>query len=103
MRLPNWRYEQIKQEVAKMFIKCNIIRIPINGFEIANKLGITVIPYSAYDEKRKNDLIEEDEDGVVIKKDGHFFIYYNDNKVYGRINFTILHEIRSHSFKSHRT
>ena len=35
-RLPDWRYEEIKLEVAKILIKCNITRLPINGFEIAN-------------------------------------------------------------------
>lgn len=92
-RLPNWRYEEIKYEVAKMFIKCNIKKIPINGFEITNKLAIKVIPYSAYNDEKKALLIEEDEDGFYIKKNGEYFIYYNDDKVFGRINFTILHEI----------
>ena len=44
--LPDWRYEQIKFEVANTFKKCDINSIPISGFEIANKLGIIVVPYS---------------------------------------------------------
>jgi len=91
--LPDWRYEQIKREVAKVFVNCNIKQIPINGFEIANKLGIILIPYSAFSEEKKKKLIEEDEDGFVVKRGGKFYIYYNDDKSYGRINFTILHEI----------
>ena len=93
MRLPDWRYEQIKLEVAKIFVRCNLTKIPITGFEIANKLGIIVIPYSAFKEEKRLKLIEEDEDGFFLKKDGICYIYYNDRKGYGRINFTILHEI----------
>ena len=93
MKLPDWRYEQIKVEVAKVFVKCNITQIPINGFEIANKMGIIVIPYSAFSEEKRKVLIEEDEDGFFIKKGGKYYIYYNEEKVFGRINFTILHEI----------
>ena len=92
-RLPDWRYEEIKLEVAKILIKCNITRLPINGFEIANKLGIIVIPYSAVNEEKRKALIKEDEDGFFLKRKGKYYIYYNDNKIYGRINFTILHEI----------
>ena len=34
------------------------------------------------------------EDGFVVEKmDGSFFIFYNDEKGYGRINNTIMHEI----------
>ena len=80
-------------EVAKIFVKCNLSKIPITGFEIANKLRIIVIPYSAFKEEKKLKLIEEDEDGFYVKKDGKYYIYYNDAKDYGRINFTILHEI----------
>lgn len=93
MKLPDWRYEQIKMEVAKIFVKCSLNQIPITGFEIANKLGIIVIPYSAFEEEKRLELIEEDEDGFYIKKDGKYYIYYNNTKDYGRINFTILHEI----------
>ncbi len=93
MKLPDWRYEQIKLEVARIFVKCNITQIPITGFEIANKLGIIVIPYSAFNEGKRLKLIEEDEDGFYVKREGKNYIYYNDNKSYGRINFTILHEI----------
>lgn len=92
-KIPDWRYELIKNEVAKVFIECNIVKIPITGFEIASKLGIAVVPYSAFCKETKNALINEDEDGFCIKRKGKYYIYYNDEKIYGRINFTILHEI----------
>lgn len=93
MKLPDWRYEQIKMEVAKVFVKCKLNQIPITGFEIANKLGIIIIPYSAFKEEKRLKLIEEDEDGFYVKKNEKYYIYYNDTKDYGRVNFTILHEI----------
>lgn len=93
MKLPDWRYEQIKMRVAQIFVKCNLKKVPITGFEIANKLGIIVIPYSAFEDEKRLKLVEEDEDGLYVKKNEKYYIYYNDKKEYGRINFTILHEI----------
>ena len=91
--LPDWRYEQIKFEVANTFKKCDINSIPISGFEIANKLGIIVVPYSVLSNEKRKQIIEIDEDGVYFKKKNDYYIYYNNQKPYGRINFTILHEI----------
>ena len=47
MRLPDSRYDAIKQTVVELFIRYDVNCIPINGFEIAAKMGIDVVPYSA--------------------------------------------------------
>ncbi len=77
-----------------MFEKYDVNCIPISGFEIATKMGISVRPYSAFNESKKNLLYKLSEDGFFVEKEkDKFYIYYNDEKGYGRINNTILHEI----------
>lgn len=93
-RLSNRRYEEIKEIVVDMFEQYNVSCVPINGFEIATKMGVKVIPYSAYDEKIRVLLMKESEDGFFVETtDGEFYIFYNDAMGYGRINHTIMHEI----------
>jgi Zn-dependent peptidase ImmA (M78 family) len=88
------RYEEIKQVVVDMFVKYNVCCVPVNGFELATKMGIKVIPYSAIPERKRWLLLKKSEDGFSLEKDvGEWYIYYNDKKDYGRINHTIMHEI----------
>lgn len=71
--LSHARYEEIKQIVVDMFVKYDVSCVPVNGFELATKMGIKVIPYSAIPESKR---------WLLLKK-----------KDYGRINNTIMHEI----------
>lgn len=94
IKLSGNRYEEIKLEVVNMFQKYDISCVPISGFEIAKKMGVKVIPYSAYKAPIRNLLLKESEDGFFVERTkGDLFIYYNDEKDYGRINNTIMHEI----------
>ncbi len=83
------RCEEIKELVVDMFEKYNINCLPIKGFEIAHKMGILVIPYSRFNEDKKNLLYKLSKDSFTFEN----CIYYNDEKGHGRINYTILHEI----------
>lgn len=92
-RLSGNRCEEIKRVIVDTFVQFNVRCIPISGFEIATKLGATVIPYSAYSDDVKVLLIKRSEDGFSIEKaPGEWYIYYNDAMSYGRINNTIMHE-----------
>lgn len=92
MRLTNKRYEEIKNLVADLFIELDITCTPISGFEIAKKLGIIIIPYSAKKENQR--LKEMSEDALCLEtNNGNMYIFYNDNKPYERINWSLLHEI----------
>lgn len=92
--LSNKRYEEIKNVIVDLFVLYNVRCIPVNAFELAAKMGIPVIPYSAIPEKKRHLLYKKSEDGFAIeKKKGEWYIYYNDTKDYGRINNTIMHEI----------
>lgn len=93
IRLSSDRCEKIKKSVVKLFEKYNINCVPISGFEIANKMGIKVIPYSSKKEATRELLLKESEDGFVVFRDNQWYIFYNDEKNFGRINNTMLHEI----------
>jgi Zn-dependent peptidase ImmA (M78 family) len=94
IKLPSRRCEEIKKIVVEMFVKYGVCCVPINGFEIASKMGVTVIPYSAFPPQKRALLLKKSEDGFSVEKTaGEWYIYYNDEKGYRRINNTIMHEI----------
>lgn len=94
IKLTDERLEQIKESVVDMYEKFDIKCTPINAFEIAIKMGIKVIPYSAYSEKIQMLMRKESEDGFVSTDNEKACICYNDEiNNYGRINNTIMHEI----------
>lgn len=95
MRLDNATYEYIKQEVANMFVDYDIKGVPINAFEVAVKIGLTVIPYSALPRRKRRRAMRWSEDGYSVEKNtGQWIIYYNDTvKDFTRINQTVMHEI----------
>lgn len=95
MRLSDETYEEIKQAVADMFVDYDIKGVPLNSFEVAIKIGMRVIPYSALDSVARLMAISYSEDGYSLETNkGEWIIYYNDeDKDYSRINQTIMHEV----------
>ena len=94
LRLSEQRLEEIKNIVVDMYEKYDISCAPISGFEIATKMGIKVIPYSAYKLKHRYLLWKESNDGFLAEmKSGEYRIFYNDSIDYRRVNNTIMHEI----------
>lgn len=92
--LSHARYEKIKQIIVDLFVQYDIRCIPVSAFEVATKMGVPVIPYSAIPENKRQLLYKESDDGFVVEKaEGEWYIYYNDQKEYGRVNNTIMHEI----------
>ena len=93
-KLSDKRYEEIKEIVVSTFEKYGVNCVPVSGFELATKMGITVIPYSAYKPEIQVLLKKKSDDGFCAQKqDGSWHIFYNDDRDYGRINNTMLHEI----------
>ena len=91
--LSDERYEEIKELVVDMFEKYRITCVPISGFEIAMRMGVRVVPYSAFEEGIRTLMIKKSIDGFTKLDCGNYTIYYNDAKGYGRINNTIMHEV----------
>ena len=95
MRLNDEQYEEIKRVVIENFLEYDVKTVPISAFEIAVKMGIKIVPYSALDSEKKEASLKISFDGYSIE-DGknEWTIYYNDDcQSYGRINQTIMHEI----------
>lgn len=93
VKLPDYRYEELKEIVVETFIRTNVNCVPVNGFEIAASLGISVCSYSSLSAKKRKKAVETDPDGFIIYDEGKWVIYYEDRTNYGRINNTIMHEI----------
>ena len=92
--LSHKRYEEIKRIVVDLFVRFEVSCVPVNGFELATKMGIKVIPYSAVHFSKRYLLVKKSQDGFCVEKNpGEWYIYYNDAKDYSRINNTIMHEI----------
>ena len=91
-KLTNDTYEFIKGEVIHIYELYDIKCIPVNGFEIAIKMGITLVPYSSLSKSKLNAAFSESQDGLYIENDGKEYIFYNDiNRSYTIQNMTILH------------
>jgi Zn-dependent peptidase ImmA (M78 family) len=93
IKLPDYRYEELKKIVVSTFIKTGVRCIPVNGFEIASKLGVAICAYSSLSPDKRAKAYEIDPDGFVAYTDQRWFIYYDDTKCFSRINNTIMHEI----------
>ena len=91
-RLSDQRCEEIKDIVVSTFEKYDIKSVPISGFEIATKIGAIIVSYSSKSKETQKLMLERSEDGFSIKKDGIWYIFYNDKKGYGRTNNTLTHE-----------
>lgn len=82
-------YEHIKITAINTLEYYDVKCVPISAFEMAHKMGLSVIPYSVFGNKSEL-LMKLSEDGFIDCKS----IYYNDKcQNYGRINQTIMHEI----------
>lgn len=98
MRLPGWRYEQIKREVVSLFAKTGEKSIPVDPFAMAGNLGIHVVSYSSLGDRGKDACIKKSKSGYKLlleECDGSstWYIYFNDEKPWGHVRFTVLHEI----------
>lgn len=94
MRLNDDTYEFIKEEVIELFLRYDVKCIPISGFELATKMGIILVPYSALSAGKLDAAQRISPDGFYLELgDGKEYIYYNDQVGYERCNMTILHEI----------
>ncbi len=94
MKLSDDVYEFIKEEVIDLFVRYDINCTPISGFELAQKMGIIVIPYSALTAQQLEVALQTSADGFYMEPgNGKEYIYYDDTRGYERSNMTILHEI----------
>lgn len=87
-------YEFIKGEVVNALISNGVTGIPIAGFEIALRMGVTLQPYSGLSTRKLEVAREVSEDGFFVEAEGKECICYNDiDRTYERQNWTLLHEL----------
>lgn len=93
LRLSDERYEEIKEEVVNIYEELHITKFPIFAMDVCQGLGITLKSYNHFNERTFNSVIRASEDGIVLKIDNHYKIFYNLSKSRGRIRSTVFHEI----------
>ena len=78
-----------------MFEEYDVRCVPISGFEIAIRMGLFAFSYSAFTPSKRALALTFSEDGFSGYENGEYRIAYNDDPVkpYGRVNFTLLHEL----------
>lgn len=86
-------YDFIEENANDMIEDLGEIVFPLNCFNVARKLGISLKEYSDYREEDKAFLLSISNDGFCVKKINQFVIAYNDENPEVRIKFTIWHEI----------
>lgn len=94
MRLHNNRYEEIKSIVVATYEKYGINKIPIDCFELARKMGITIIPFSKLTQKQQNKISFCEGEAIMFCINQSTYIFYNDiDNTISRQRFSIFHEI----------
>lgn len=93
-------YEFIKGEATNVLICNNITELPVNGMELARKMGITLVSYNPFMCDGEL-LMKVSSDGFSFVDDSKEYIYYNECINDDRKNMTILHEI-GHIVLDHR-
>lgn len=77
-KLTDEEYEFIKGEVTHIFLFYKVKCIPVSGFEIASKMGISLITYSCLSKKKLSASLKASEDGFFLETGDHEYIFYND-------------------------
>jgi Zn-dependent peptidase ImmA (M78 family) len=95
VKLPSKVYQRIEERVASLYVEQNINKVPINPFDIADRRGYIVKPFSDLNEQARLRLFTKKLDGTsyfdpILRK---FVIYYDNTQIIERIRFTVMHEI----------
>lgn len=100
MRLTGNRYDEIERAVVELFKENRISKIPIDPFDICERLGINLVAYSSLNIRGQSETMKISKDGFCLllevesaPSSEQWFIFYNDNTCRERIRFTIMHEI----------
>lgn len=93
-RLPDSRYEEIKDCIITCFERSNISTFPVKPSIIVESNGIKLKTYSQHSEQLFQQALEISNDGFSIFQNNSWFIFYNPTITpQERIRFTLMHEI----------
>lgn len=95
IKLPYKVYQRIEERVTALYIEQNINKVPINPFDIADRRGYIVKPFSALNKQARLDVFTKGLDGTSyfdpeLKK---YVICYDNSQIIQRVRFTLMHEI----------
>ncbi|SKA69166.1 protein of unknown function [Eubacterium uniforme] len=94
-------YDEITKVIIEIYIDYDIKEFPIDEKVVCKKLGVALVPYSAFEKNEKKIFLKKSENGFFVKasKGRPPTIYYNDEiSSVGKIRFTIFHEIKHYVF-----
>ncbi|MCQ2488156.1 MAG: toxin [Clostridia bacterium] len=91
-------YDKLDSLAISLYVDYSINQFPINEKELCNKIGVSLVPYSAYEGKNRDLFLKRSKEGFLsygINKLNPV-IFYNDGNdaIYGNIRQTIFHEIK---------
>lgn len=97
-QLPDWRYEEIDKEVSKILDICG--RKNFDAKKFAKRLGINLIPYSAFQDSDLEKVMRFAKDAnlhgfyALVEKDGEraMYIAYDDCLSGLLLDILLLHE-----------
>lgn len=99
IKIPTRVYKEIEENASRLLRDYGDDLLPIDVFELARRLNITLIPFSQLKGKTGTTF---EKDGCSLCNNGKFTIYYNDDQPIVRQKFTIMHEI-GHIRLGHKT
>ena len=94
-------YDEIDKVIYDLYQDYDIKTFPVDEVEVCNKLGVALVPYSAYPREGRKLLKKKSEMGFFVKesKEQPPTIYYNDRfGSKGAIRLTIFHELKHYVF-----
>ena len=94
-KIPAWLYAEIESKVVDLYIEQNICKIPIDPFEVIEKRGYLLVPFSKLNLDFLEKSIDKQNDAFSFyEKDiGTYIIAFDDSKPYERLRFTLMHEV----------
>ena len=96
-RKPN-EYNRIDRLAIELYVDYGLNKFPIDEKSLCRKLGISLVPYSAYEGECRRILYKESTEGSFSYGATQLkpIVFYNDGNdpFYGNTRQTILHEIK---------
>lgn len=95
-------YDEIVETIIQIYIDYDIKSFPVDEKKVCRMLGVSLLPYSYFNDRTKELLLKKSEFGFFVKgsKDKPPTIYYNDLRDnYGSVRFTIFHELKHYVYE----
>lgn len=90
-------YDKTAQTAIDIYVDYGLKTFPIDEKDVCIKLGVKLVPYSAYSEDKQVLFRKKSKDGFFFPQTGITppTIFYNDKvKSFGRQRFSIFHELK---------